>query len=41
MRIGIVLAADGTPLIGMSLLRGTRVTVEVEDGGLVTIEPLP
>jgi predicted aspartyl protease len=37
----VVVAADGTPLIGMSLLYGSRVTLDVVDGGPVTIEPLP
>lgn len=40
-REGIVLAAEGSPLVGMALLTGSRVTLEVEDGGLVTIERLP
>jgi hypothetical protein len=29
------------PLIGMSLLYGSRVTLDVVDGGPVTIEPVP
>jgi clan AA aspartic protease len=37
----MVLDADGGPLVGMSLLYGSRVTLEVVDGGPVTIEPLP
>lgn len=41
VREGIVLAAYGSPLVGMALLRGSRVMLEVEDGGLVTIERLP
>jgi len=41
LREGTVLAAEGTPLVGMALLRGSRVTLEVQDGGRVTIEPLP
>ncbi|NOT56160.1 MAG: clan AA aspartic protease [Deltaproteobacteria bacterium] len=41
LREGTVLAADGPPLIGMELLRGSRVTLEVEEGGLVFLEPLP
>ena len=40
VRTGIVLAVEGTPLVGMALLRGSRLTVEVSDGGMVTIEPL-
>jgi predicted aspartyl protease len=41
VRAGIVLAVEGTPLIGMALLRGSRVTLDVADGGVVTIERLP
>jgi clan AA aspartic protease len=37
----MVLDAAGGPLVGMSLLYGSRVTLEVVDGGPVTIEPLP
>ena len=40
-REGIVLAAEGSALVGMALLMGSRVTLEVEDGGLVTIDRLP
>jgi len=36
-----VLAAEGGPLIGMALLHGNRVTLDVVDGGLVTVEELP
>jgi clan AA aspartic protease len=32
---------DGGPLIGMSLLHGSRVMLDVVDGGQVTIEGLP
>jgi predicted aspartyl protease len=39
-REGIVLAVDGTPLIGMALLRGSRVCLDVIDNGPVTIERL-
>lgn len=35
-----VLEAEGGVLLGMSLLHGHRLTMEVEDGGAVTIEPL-
>ena len=35
-----VLALDGAPLIGMSLLEDSDVRLQVTDGGLVTIEPL-
>jgi len=41
LREGTVLAAEGTPLVGMALLRGSQVTLEVQDGGRVTLEPLP
>jgi clan AA aspartic protease len=37
----MVLDADGGLLVGMSLLYGSRVTLDVVDGGPVTIEPLP
>lgn len=37
----VAVAADDTPLIGMSLLYGSRVTLDVVDGGPVTIELLP
>jgi clan AA aspartic protease len=37
----IVLEAEGGPLVGMSLLYGSRVTLDVVDGGPVIIEPLP
>ncbi len=36
-----VLEADGGPLVGMALLQGSRLTVEVVDDGSVAIEPLP
>ncbi len=35
-----VLTAEGAPLVGMSLLNGFRLTVDVVDGGAVTIEAL-
>lgn len=41
VREGLVLAAEGTPLIGMALLAGCRVCLEVIDNGPVTIERLP
>jgi clan AA aspartic protease len=41
VRTGLVLAADGLPLIGMGLLSGSRVCLEVTTGGPVTIERLP
>ncbi len=36
-----VLQTDKQPLIGMSLLRGSRVTLDVVTNGDVTIAPLP
>jgi predicted aspartyl protease len=35
-----VLAMEGAPLIGMALLNGFDVRLQVAEGGLVTIEPL-
>jgi clan AA aspartic protease len=35
------LEAEGSPLVGMALLEGSRVTLDVKPGGVVTIEPLP
>ena len=35
-----VLAAEGGPLLGMSLLYGFRLTIDVVDGGSVIIEAL-
>jgi clan AA aspartic protease len=39
-RVVEVLAKDGTALIGMALLDGSDVRLQVTDGGLITIEPL-
>lgn len=36
----VVFAAEGAALVGMSMLSGYRVTLEIEDGGAVTIEAL-
>lgn len=36
----VVLEVEGEVLVGMSILSGYRVTLEVEDGGAVTIEAL-
>ena len=36
----MALAADGGPLIGMSLLHNSRVIVDVITGGRVAVEPL-
>jgi predicted aspartyl protease len=41
VRTGLVLAAEGMPLVGMALLSGSRVCFDVTDGGPVTIERLP
>ncbi len=35
-----VLAKEGSPLVGMAMFHGYRVTLEVVDGGTVTVEPL-
>ena len=35
-----VVEAGGEPLLGMELLLGNRVTLDVVEGGAVTIEPL-
>ena len=37
----IVLEADGGPLVGMAMLRGQRVALDVVPDGPVPIEPLP
>ena len=37
----LISQAVGTPLIGMSLLEGSRLTMNVVDGGDVTIEESP
>jgi clan AA aspartic protease len=37
----MVLAAEGEPLVGMALLYGFSLWVEVIDGGAVTIQRLP
>jgi len=37
----LALQADGGPLIGMSLLYGSRVTLDVVDGGDVIVDTLP
>jgi predicted aspartyl protease len=36
----VVLEAEGVPLVGMALLSGYRVTLEVQGGGSVRIEAL-
>ena len=37
----LILRSDSVPLLGMSLLRGSRVTLDVLDDGAFTIEELP
>ena len=37
----IVIAADSDPLVGMALLSGSELTIEVVPGGFVTITALP
>lgn len=36
----LVLGSEGGVLLGMSMLSGSRMTLDVEDDGAVTIEPL-
>ncbi len=36
----LIHASDGSALVGMTLLRGSHLTVDVIDGGRLTIEPL-
>lgn len=40
VRVVPALAAEGGPLVGMSLLRGSEIRIEVADGGKVLIRPL-
>jgi clan AA aspartic protease len=40
-RTVLILRADGDPLLGMALLYGNRIVMDVTDGGAVTIDPLP
>lgn len=37
----LILQTAGTPLIGMSLLEGSRLTMDVVDRGIVTLEESP
>jgi clan AA aspartic protease len=39
-RAALVLGTDGTPLVGMALLRGGRLTIDAWDGGDVVIEEI-
>ena len=41
LRIIEVVEADSEPLLGMELLLGSRVTLDVRDSGPVTIDALP
>lgn len=41
MRVVPALAAEGGPLVGMALLRGSEIRIEIVDGGEVVIRPLP
>lgn len=41
VREGLVLAAEGSPLVGMGLREGSRLCLDIIAGGPVTIEPLP
>ncbi len=40
-RAVVVLAADGDPLVGMALLRGSRLTIAAAPGGAVRVEGSP
>ncbi len=40
-RTALILQADGDPLLGMSLLYGSRIVLDVVVDGPVTIDPLP
>ena len=40
MRDVLILQSDGEPLLGMRLLLGSRVTLDVVDGGLVKIDEI-
>ena len=37
----LVLEAEGVPLVGMAMLLGYRLTIDVEEDGLVRVESLP
>ncbi|MCG8583780.1 MAG: clan AA aspartic protease [Pirellulales bacterium] len=37
----LVLGVDGDTLLGISLLMGSRIALDVIDGGLVSIDPIP
>jgi hypothetical protein len=37
----MVLSSEGGSLVGMLLLRGSRLTIDVIDGGKAIIQPLP
>jgi len=39
-RAALVAAAEGGPLVGMSLLTGLRLTIEVIEGGHVQLDPI-
>ena len=41
VRVVPALSAEGGPLVGMSLLRGSEIRIEAVDGGEVVIRPLP
>lgn len=36
----LVLDSDSVPLVGMAMLRGSRLTMDVEEEGAVSIQPL-
>ena len=39
-RTTVILEAEGEPLLGMALLRGSRVTIDAQPGGTVNVEAL-
>ena len=36
-----IVETDSEPLLGMELLRGNRITIDVREGGAVTVDNLP
>ena len=36
-----IVETDSEPLLGMDLLHGNRITIEVREGGAVTVDTLP
>ena len=40
-RLVEIVETDSEPLLGMELLRGNRITIDVSEGGAVTVDALP